>query len=484
MSAEKKLAAQYIEELRGDIDTLMEAKASHDDVAAHREQLARFKDDATAKLNEVEAAVKAAEKRIAEAEKRWGRAELLDGGRSKRKSLGKTLCEKRGVKDLLSREKSSAIITLEGGLHRFMRQGFHTRAVTDVDADGLVFNEHDLEIARTVRFHQPTLRQIIPSIVTASDTILYPKLTAVYHLAEDIATQANSGQKDIVLTYAGGVMPGEVYTLSKGEAQEEDITVDSVDYATETVTATANLTNTHAVGRLLTGDKCIFTPRTKTAPHAKLVYGQGTASVLDLRTILDVQGQSLDDAGRFEAELNMDLPPMLARQFERQVFYGNGVATREFEGIFNNSDASTLLMSTGTAGQREAHAIRRGITVGRLSHQRPEVIHTHPNDLEKLDLAATEDGAFLDKLVIDNGQLIIWRTPVRDEDEIKEGDFLVANWSRGARVYDREQASISMSTEHNDNFATEMVSIKAKERLALAFREPKAFVKGSFDSYP
>ena len=60
------------------------------------------------------------------------------------------------------------------------------------------------------------------------------------------------------------------------------------------------------------------------------------------------------------------------------------------------------------------------------------------------------------------------------------GEFLVGDFALGVELIDREQFSIQLSTENNDNFERGLVTMKIVGRLALPVYFPQAFVKGTF----
>jgi len=49
-----------------------------------------------------------------------------------------------------------------------------------------------------------------------------------------------------------------------------------------------------------------------------------------------------------------------------------------------------------------------------------------------------------------------------------------------ATLYDREQATVALSTEDGDNFVRSLVTIRAEERLGLAVKNPTAMSLGDF----
>jgi len=59
-------------------------------------------------------------------------------------------------------------------------------------------------------------------------------------------------------------------------------------------------------------------------------------------------------------------------------------------------------------------------------------------------------------------------------------NFLVGAFKLGAQIFDREDANVEISTEDQDNFIKNLVTIRAEERLALAVYRPESFVKGAF----
>jgi HK97 family phage major capsid protein len=59
-----------------------------------------------------------------------------------------------------------------------------------------------------------------------------------------------------------------------------------------------------------------------------------------------------------------------------------------------------------------------------------------------------------------------------------EGMFLVGAFALGAQIYDRLTATVMISTENEDDFIRNLVTVLCEERLAFAVKRPAAFVKG------
>ena len=57
-----------------------------------------------------------------------------------------------------------------------------------------------------------------------------------------------------------------------------------------------------------------------------------------------------------------------------------------------------------------------------------------------------------------------------------QGEALVGAFRLGARLHDRLEPGVLVSSEDRDNFIKNMLTIRAEERVALSVRVPDAFV--------
>jgi HK97 family phage major capsid protein len=62
------------------------------------------------------------------------------------------------------------------------------------------------------------------------------------------------------------------------------------------------------------------------------------------------------------------------------------------------------------------------------------------------------------------------------------GEFLTGAFAMGAQGWDREDISVTVATQDQDDFIKNMVKILVEERVGLAVYRPEAFVKGEFSS--
>jgi HK97 family phage major capsid protein len=72
----------------------------------------------------------------------------------------------------------------------------------------------------------------------------------------------------------------------------------------------------------------------------------------------------------------------------------------------------------------------------------------------------------------------LWSLPVVPTPAMTEDKFLVGAFDMAAQIFDRQDATVEVSTEDQDNFIKNKVTIRAEERLALAIYRPAALVYG------
>jgi len=71
---------------------------------------------------------------------------------------------------------------------------------------------------------------------------------------------------------------------------------------------------------------------------------------------------------------------------------------------------------------------------------------------------------------------LLWQVRVIPTPSMDAGEALVGAFSLGARLHDRMDVEVLISSEDRDNFIKNMLTVRAEERTALAVRVPEAFV--------
>lgn len=329
------------------------------------------------------------------------------------------------------------------------------------------------------------LSQIIPVTPTTSDAIQWVKETQMNRLYTEVASQASSGQKDIVVDNAVGFKPGSKITLDPDGVGNgpEVATVDTVTLSTDTITVLANLANTHAVDTAVVSDEYNYTPETKLKPQSRFVFDDQTETIATIATWTPASRQVLADVGRLRNHIDGRLLASLASQKDKQILYGAG-GSSELNGIFADASVQTYNWSQGTPGDTRIDALRRAKTLVQISHFDPDAYVMNPQDWEKIELAKGDDGHYIWITVMIGGQMRLFALPVVVTTACDAGDFGVGAWRMALELFDREQSSIRVSDQHEDYFTRNMVAILGEERNALCRYLPEAIVYGKFDNAP
>jgi HK97 family phage major capsid protein len=110
----------------------------------------------------------------------------------------------------------------------------------------------------------------------------------------------------------------------------------------------------------------------------------------------------------------------------------------------------------------------------------------HPRDWARLQKVKTEEGgAGKGSYVFGNPSASpfavasLWGRPGVITTAITAGYFLVGAFRMFATIYDRQEATVDLSTEHSDFFTKNKVAIRAEERIALVVTRPEAFIYGA-----
>lgn len=164
---------------------------------------------------------------------------------------------------------------------------------------------------------------------------------------------------------------------------------------------------------------------------------------------------------------------------EEQLLAGDGTG-QNLLGLI--PQATPFAASLRKAGDTPIDTLRRAILQVRIAEYRASAIALNPIDWADMELQKDSTGAYIWVNVQEGGVQRMWRLPVIDSNAIPEGEFLVGAMNIAAQVFDREDAAVEVSTEDGDNFRTNMVTIRAEERLALAVYRPESFVHGEFEA--
>lgn len=206
-------------------------------------------------------------------------------------------------------------------------------------------------------------------------------------------------------------------------------------------------------------------------PESALTLQRVTETVRTIAHWLPATTRALSDAGQVRTLIDTFLRYGLEEELEDQMINGSG-SGENFSGIANTSGVQVQAFDTDVlTTTRKARTLVR--TVGRST---PTAYVMHPADWEAIDLLQDNEARYYFGGPARLGQPTLWGLPVVESEAVPQGTAYVADW-RKAVLWDRQQATISVSNSHANFFIRNMVAILAEMRAAFGVLQPSAFVE-------
>jgi HK97 family phage major capsid protein len=223
---------------------------------------------------------------------------------------------------------------------------------------------------------------------------------------------------------------------------------------------------------------------TETAGTAKarseLQFDVVNSAVTTIAHYVMATKQILDDVPQLQSYIDGRLRYGLMYVEEGQLLNGGGTGT-DLSGINTQATAySQPIVPTNAANITKIDVIRLAMLQATIAEYPSTGIVLHPSDWADIELTKTDQGAYLFANPQNGTEPRLWRLPVVETQAQTVDTFTVGAFKLGAQIFDREDANVEISTEDQDNFIKNLVTIRAEERLALAVYRPQAFIKGAF----
>jgi HK97 family phage major capsid protein len=221
---------------------------------------------------------------------------------------------------------------------------------------------------------------------------------------------------------------------------------------------------------------------TNPKPESDLTFEMDSAPVATIAHWVRASRQVLSDAAMLASYIDGRLRYGLKLKEEAQLLKGSGVGLN-INGIY--TQASNYL-NPGVSVQAETAIDRLRIALLQvtLAEYDADGIVLSPIDWAAIELSKTTDNAYLFATPTGLAAPGLWGRPVVATKAMDVSDFLVGSFQQGAQGWDREDVSVTVSTEDRDNLVKNMVTILCESRVGMTVYRPEAFVKGDFDGLP
>lgn len=209
-------------------------------------------------------------------------------------------------------------------------------------------------------------------------------------------------------------------------------------------------------------------------PESDLTLDLITTSARVIAHYMKASRQVLDDAAQLRTTIDNRLLYGLAFREEAQILNGDGTG-QNLLGIV--PQATAYAAPGGLVAGNSMDTVRLAMLQASLAEFPASGIVMHPTDWARMEILKDTAGGY----IIGNpqGQVAptLWGLPVVATQAIAQDTVLVGAFQLGAQLFDRWAARVELSTENEDDFVNNRVTILAEERLALAVYRPEAFVR-------
>jgi HK97 family phage major capsid protein len=216
-----------------------------------------------------------------------------------------------------------------------------------------------------------------------------------------------------------------------------------------------------------------------TKPKSDITFNLYSTPVRTIAHIFKASRQILDDAPGLASYINARGTYGLRYVEENQLLNGDGTG-QNLNGIV--PQATAFDPEFNPSGETPIDRLRLAILQVILAEYPASGFVLHPTDWARIELTKDNEGRY----IVGNAQSPIgpslWGLPVVQTQAMSAGEFLTGAFNLAAQIFDRMAVEVLLSTENQDDFEKNMVTIRVEERMALAVYRPEAFITGDIDT--
>ncbi len=245
-------------------------------------------------------------------------------------------------------------------------------------------------------------------------------------------------------------------------------TSDLVEFVRQTVQVTEAAPTAEANIKYPTGATGEITG---TKPQGHMNFERVSAPVRTIAVYVGATKRALSDAAQIRGIIDQELRDDLQEELENQVLNGNGVG-ENMTGILNTAGVLVQAFAVNVL-QTTRQAITTLEVTGRAT---PTAWVFNPVDWEGVELTQDLVNRYYYAGPFGLGPRTLWGLPVVTSQSLPAGAALLGDW-RKAVLWDREQASISVTDSHDDWFIRNLIAILAELRAAFGVIRPTGFIQ-------
>lgn len=213
-------------------------------------------------------------------------------------------------------------------------------------------------------------------------------------------------------------------------------------------------------------------------PESAIAFAKVDEVLHKIATLLPITDEMLEDWQQAMSYVNTRLGLFISIAEELQLLSGDGIG-ENITGLLNRAGlAAPIVKGTGgVAGENNMDAIYRQITAIRITaFIEPDAIVIDPVGWEEIELSKSTQGVYLaGGPFLDMMNPHLWGRKVVVTPRMVANEALVGAFQTCAHVFRKGGLQVDASNSHNDNFAKNLTTLRAEERVGLAVFRPGAF---------
>lgn len=216
---------------------------------------------------------------------------------------------------------------------------------------------------------------------------------------------------------------------------------------------------------------------------SQIHYADATEHTDALSTIAGFIKESNDmitDLAFLKSDIDGRLLYNLSLVEEKQLLNGDGTG-KNINGLLNREGIQSY---TATDAGNDVAVLHAQSMISTVTGMMPDALVINPTDYEAIRLKKDNDGNFIGGgpfYGVNGGALILtprlWGLDTVVTPAVDAGTAIVGSFKGAATFYRKGGVTVEATNSNDTDFISDLVTIRAKERVALAVRKPKAFVK-------
>ncbi|MGB3536804.1 MAG: phage major capsid protein [Mesorhizobium sp.] len=212
-------------------------------------------------------------------------------------------------------------------------------------------------------------------------------------------------------------------------------------------------------------------------PESNLVWEPKDAPVRTIAHWVPVSRQAMDDIPQLQSEIDGELRYGLQFVEEMEILKGDGTG-QHLLGLV--PQATAYAPAFAPSDETDIDTLRLALLQASLAEYPADGLVLHPTRWAKIELIKDGEQRYIFANVIQMAGPQLWGRPIIATQAMDEDEFLAGAFKMAAKIWDRMDVEVTISSEDRDNFIKNMLTVRAEERLALAVRRPAALVSGAF----